>query len=178
MTKPAAIRADFADFRQVKSRKVAQLIFEVPLEQLPEVMEVLGWPRPDGNIPVGIARLVAEIGPDDVAKRGGQSVPSSATPVTPSASGEGQDIRRTYTRSQMAAILCRDVQFQFWIAQQYGGGADPVIPSDVNDAAIVANGMLKDLLDIKSKSILDTDPLKGEAWDKLYNSFKYREMAR
>lgn len=171
--KPAAISADFADFRQVKSRKVAQLIFEVPLEQLPEVMEVLGWPRPDGNIPVGIARLVAEIGPDS---RGGSNTTQGGSPQ--SASGEGQDIRRTYARSEMAAILSRDAQFQEWFNSQYDFGDNPIIPATADQAYILTNARLKLNLRIKSRSELDTDPSKGEAWDKLYNSFKYREMER
>jgi hypothetical protein len=169
--KPAAIHADFADFRQVKSRKVAQLIFEVPLEQLPEVMQVLGWPRPDGNIPVGIARLVAEIGPDALSLH--DSVP------TPSASGEGQDIRRTYSRSQMAAILCYDAEFQDWLGfnvesvQAQFPDRDPV-----EACRQLADSWVKHELEITSKRELDTDPSKGEAWDKLYNSFKYRDQVR
>jgi hypothetical protein len=176
MTKPAAIRADFADFRQVKSRKVAQLIFEVPLEQLPEVMQVLGWPRPDGNIPVGIARLVAEIGPDLKAEK------SADKPVTPSASGEGQDIRRTYSRSQMAAILCQDGDFCRWLFSTYSVEADGLIDEGIikegSEYAASAPTLLRFVLLVDSRSELDTDPLKGEAWDKLYNSFKYRDVAR
>jgi hypothetical protein len=184
MTKPAAIRADFADFRQVKSRKVAQLIFEVPLEQLPEVMEVLGWPRPDANIIVGIARLVldfgevtltgaesvAEIGPGMNAEQSAHNLPS------PSASGEGQDTRRTYTRSQMAAILCADPAFQEWLRETNPKAYRFCDPSwterDCCDWA------LKLSLVITSKKDLDDLPEKGADWDKLYNSFKYREMAR
>ena len=57
METPAAIKASYADYRRVKGRKVLQLIFEVPLEQAPQVHEAFGEPLPDGSSWVGIARI-------------------------------------------------------------------------------------------------------------------------
>src|SRR6185437_15843130 len=53
----AAIRACFAEWRMVKTRKVLTLCFEVPLEQQAEVLTILGAPMPDAEIWCGIARL-------------------------------------------------------------------------------------------------------------------------
>lgn len=57
MSAPAAIRAVFAEWRMVKTRKVLALVFEVPLEQQGEVLTILGAPMPDAEIWCGIARL-------------------------------------------------------------------------------------------------------------------------
>lgn len=53
----AAIKATYSDYRRVKGRKVLQLIFEVPIEQAPEVHQAFGEPAPDGSMWVAIARL-------------------------------------------------------------------------------------------------------------------------
>lgn len=42
MTKPAAFRATFSDLKLVKTRQVAQLIFEVPLADFDAAYDVLG----------------------------------------------------------------------------------------------------------------------------------------
>ena len=55
---PAAIKATFSDFRLVKGRKVAQLVFETPIEAADEALAVLGGlPRSDREAWCGIARL-------------------------------------------------------------------------------------------------------------------------
>ena len=41
------IKATFSDWRPVKGRKALQLVFEVPLEQQGEVLNMLGPPMPD-----------------------------------------------------------------------------------------------------------------------------------
>ena len=53
----AAISGDFANYRPVLSRKVLQLVIEVPIESQGEVFEVLGYPIGGGSVPVAIARL-------------------------------------------------------------------------------------------------------------------------
>jgi hypothetical protein len=58
MTTPAAIQATFADYRRVRGRKVGQLVFEVPLEQLHDAIASLGGePSVEQDTWVAIARL-------------------------------------------------------------------------------------------------------------------------
>jgi hypothetical protein len=57
MTKPAALQAVFVDYRRVKTRKVMQIIFEVPSEKWPEYYSVLGEPMIDGSEWFAIARM-------------------------------------------------------------------------------------------------------------------------
>ena len=56
-----AIRATYSDVKLVKTRKVFQLIFEVPIEEADNALRVLGgMPRPDAEIWVGIAPITEE----------------------------------------------------------------------------------------------------------------------
>lgn len=62
----AAIQAEYADYKRVKTRKVLQLICEVPIEQAPEIHKMLGEPAfGERQITVAIARLnVAAVAPE------------------------------------------------------------------------------------------------------------------
>ena len=102
MESPAAIRASYSDYRRVKGRKVLQLIFEVPLEQAPQVHEAFGEPLPDGSSWVGIARIDENA---VVEKRGGKLC-------------------------QRAAILCNEGAFQKFAAQT-GSFADTFTTADI-----------------------------------------------
>lgn len=58
MNAPAAIRGTFSDFRLVKTRKLAQIVIEVPIEEADAALNVLGGlPRSDNERWVAIARL-------------------------------------------------------------------------------------------------------------------------
>ena len=87
-----AIRATYSDVKLVKTRKVFQLIFEVPIEEADNALRVLGGlPRPDAEIWVGIAPITEE---------------AAARPAEP---------RRPMSELgfvMQAGILCNDPQFQ------------------------------------------------------------------
>lgn len=53
----SAIRAEFAHYNRLKTRKTVQLIMEVPEEALEKVFATLGYPLSGQSIWVGIARL-------------------------------------------------------------------------------------------------------------------------
>ena len=48
------IQATYSDFKVIKTRQVAQLIFEVPLEMGERAIKQLGMPMPDREIWVEI----------------------------------------------------------------------------------------------------------------------------
>jgi hypothetical protein len=52
-----AIRATYADIRTVRTRKVYQIVFEGPIEEMGRAMELFGPPMPDAEVWAGIARL-------------------------------------------------------------------------------------------------------------------------
>lgn len=97
MTTKSAIAGSFADFRIVKSRGVAQLVIEIPLEHADEALAALGGvPQPATERWVGIARLT-----DEAARK--------------------PDARERYAASDeakqavaRAGILASDAAFQRW----------------------------------------------------------------
>ena len=92
----AAIRATWADFKLVKTRQVAQLIFEVPLEQADNALLVLGGvPQPDAERWVGIAPITEE----------------AAQPPPPATDKPRRSMSELGFVMQ-AGILCNDPQFQ------------------------------------------------------------------
>src|SRR6478672_479206 len=91
---PAAISAYFSDFRLVKGRKVAQLVFELAIEEADKALAVLGGvPNPAAETLVGLARLET--------KARGQVKPLFKPDNT--------------KLSFEAALRCRDPQFQQFI---------------------------------------------------------------
>ena len=99
MSAPAAIKATFADFKLIKGRKCAQLVFEVPLEGADAALSALGGlPRPDAEKWFAIARLD----------------PKAATPDP----AELEKVRRpfeTLPAPQQAALRSNDPNFQKFI---------------------------------------------------------------
>jgi len=57
MERPAAIRADFCNLRNIQGRKVIQIVLEVPVERSEEILGVLGWPDAHSPKQVAIALL-------------------------------------------------------------------------------------------------------------------------
>jgi hypothetical protein len=168
MTDAAVISAEFVDFRMIKTRSVAQIICEVPIEQLPGVMDKLGWPQPSSGIPVAIAKL--NIGPGD-----GNDRVRDPTDQAPNAEAKGQDKPRTpfkdLPRSQQAAIKCQDEAFQDWLIPESA-------VYDDKPRAQLCDECLKRNLNIISKRDLDRWPEAGANWDKVLASFDMRSIAR
>lgn len=143
-----AISASFADFRIVKGRKVAQLIFETPLEAADEALRMLGGlPRPDAERWVGIAPLVG--------KPQAEQQPASPPPE-PEKVKERKPFH-TLPRSQQAAILINDAAFQSWVGS--------------NRTPEETDQMLKAHMGIASKRDLD-QPAHAEKWDRMVATFR------
>lgn len=130
----AATRATFSDFRIVKGRKVAQLVFEVPLEGADAALAALGGlPQPAAERWCGIARLTDEAAhKPDARERYAQS-------------SEG---KQAVTR---AALLCSESGFQGWI------GVPPELRGREERASEGAM-MLRARLGIGSRQDIAADP--------------------
>lgn len=140
MTNPAATLATFSDFRIVKTRKLAQFVFEVPIEDADKALAALGGlPRSDGERWCGIALITKSASPEADAGHdstvtlssakagdGGLSAPEpapseavagGAPPVLRSHSEAGKQ-RRHFSELPLptqAALLSQDERFQKWI---------------------------------------------------------------
>lgn len=143
-----AISAAFADFRIVKGRKVAQFVFETPLEAADDALSKLGGlPRPDAERWVGIAPLVGK-------------PKAEQQPEAPAPEPEKVKERRpfhTLPRSQQAAILINDASFQWWVGS--------------NRNAAETDQMIKAHMGIASKRDLDQD-IYAQKWDRMVEEFR------
>lgn len=98
-----AIQGTYADFKIIKSRSVAQMIVEVPLEQANEVVELFGLPRPNEELWVAVAALHK---------------------VTVNRTGANEAIQR-------AGMLCRDPAFGKWLQEAKNMPIDPDDPDSI-----------------------------------------------
>jgi hypothetical protein len=93
----AVIQSDYVMFKPVPSRKVLQIICEIPLEQTGEFLEMFGTPNMETGTPVAIARLT-EPGrgslPSSASGDGSGKAGSPTAQGTPSGEGKGPNSLR------------------------------------------------------------------------------------
>lgn len=108
MTQAKPIKATFSDFKLVKGRKVAQLVFEVTTDQADEALAALGGlPRPDAEKWFGIVAL-------DLSKAASE----------PEKQQIGARKFETLPAPQQAALRCNDPNFRNYLGAK-----------DIDDAA-------------------------------------------
>lgn len=91
------IRACYVDIKTVRTRRAAQLIFEIPLESYENAVKLLGAPLPDQEIWCAIARLRAIDKPE--------RIPAGETAL------------------RQCHALCREEKFQQWLGADDEDGA-------------------------------------------------------
>lgn len=100
-----AFRATYSDFKLVKTRKVVQIVLEVPVEQANTVLDVLGgMPDPSRETWVGVAPLH----------------PDAAKPqpvIQPRPAGAKRDWR-DIPPQQQAGIRCDDAAFVAFLREE------------------------------------------------------------
>ncbi len=145
-------KATFSDFRNVKTRKTVQFIFEVPSEGADEALAILGGvPRPDKEIWVAVARLD----------------PTKAASAPDKAAGEPQKERRrfdTLPLPQQAALRCNSEAFQRFLGEHYG--IDSMSETGAADA-------VRSICSITSRSELKPGTVGGLTWVKLNSQFDF-----
>jgi hypothetical protein len=143
---PAAIQATFSDVKLIRSRKVCQLVLEIPLEQADAALSTLGGiPQPHSERWVALARLngyAPEPKPDKEKQR-------------------WEDLKL----SMQAGIRCSEPAFWEFVRKEVRGARD------VRDEATAAN-WLRWLLGIDSRSGLNDNPAAAERWRDLDRSYQ------
>lgn len=155
MTQPAAIKGSFADFKLVKTRKLAQVVIEIPIEEADHALAVLGGlPRSDNERWVAIARLHAGAAPSPTPA---DNVPSDTASqprnhASPSA-------KRERTPAERAGFLCTLPEFQQWI--------------DRKSEEAAAN-WLRSRCGVVSRAQITTNPDAHEAFKRIEDAFHRR----
>jgi hypothetical protein len=93
MSNEKAIQGTYSDFKIIKSRSVAQIIVEVPLEKAEEIVDIFGLPQPEQELWVGVIALNKKAIINN--KEATQAI-------------------------QMAGMLCRNENFGIWLRENRG----------------------------------------------------------
>jgi hypothetical protein len=96
----AAMQADYCDLKIIKTRKVIQVVLEIPQEAGDAFIAAFGLPRSDKNVPVAIARL--DLAAKVEKPKGGRL-------------------------AQRAGIMCSDARFAQFLSESYGYRKDRVV---------------------------------------------------
>lgn len=108
MTATAALAGSYSDFKLVKTRAVAQLVIEIPIEQAEAAIKMFGIPMSGTEIPVAVALLVKET--------------AQPKPADLSKSERGKEQYRQMDDMERARVravqLCKDLKFQLWASRQ------------------------------------------------------------
>lgn len=152
MSAPAAIKGTFSDFKLIKTRKLAQVIIEIPIEQADAALTALGGlPRSDTERWVAIALL-------DMRKFDAQgNLPTDDN-------GELPKPRRPFCElpmPQQAGILSNDLKFQLWLSKK-----------DVGRECESAAEAIRVWCGVASRSDIRPGTKTGERWLALLNEFE------
>lgn len=100
-----AIAGTYADLKFIRTRSVAQIVVEIPIEQADAFVAMFGPPIPSREIPVALARLNPPVGKLE-------DEPPNATAVPPK-----KEKKRfsDLPASQQAALRCSDPSFREYL---------------------------------------------------------------
>jgi len=99
MTDRAAFFGTYAEIRNVRSRKVTQIIVEIPIERYAEFVAVFGGPNPAEETCIALARMDGEHVAPSKPKRAFSDLPAA----------------------QQAALACQREAFQRYVFEQKNG---------------------------------------------------------
>lgn len=144
MTTNRIIQGTYADFKIVKTRSVAQMIIEVPLEDANTLVEMFGLPKPAEELWVAVAAI---------DRRTVEKTSESSKAI------------------QQAGIICKNPTFGIWLHNHKG--FHDVIPEDPETIANALRSLLgiKSRTDMHTdpEAILAFNRLKGEFDEYLMN---------
>lgn len=144
MSAPAAISGDFATYRHVQSRKVLQLVIEVPAESAASVFAALGTPGAGEGIPVALARLAK----------------SSEAPERPKE-------RRPFAElpyAQQAAMRCREKDFIAFCGEKASHSWPGLIARAGSEPSAVA-GLVRHWCRVGSRADIKKGHQSGDNWE-------------
>lgn len=152
-----AILATFSDLRIVKGRKVAQLVFEVALEQTDAALAILGGvPMPDRERWVGIAPVEPKITAGSASQPAG-SLPPPGDAEEASPAAKPKQRWDDMPIAQRAGRMCADPLF--W----------PVLGAgDEVEAAIVFRARCG----VTSRTLIDGNPKAMDTFHRLETEYK------
>lgn len=145
-----AFRATYSDFKLVKTRKVVQIVLEIPLEQANAVLDILGgMPDPSKESWVGVALLH----PD---------APALQPEALPPPAGTKRDWR-DIPPAQQAGMRCAEPVFVAFLKERF--------PEEWRASKNDAAELVRRICGVSSRSELNATPSAKALWSELDDSF-------
>jgi hypothetical protein len=139
---PAAFAGTYSDLKLVKTRSVAVVHIEIPIEQATAFVAAFGMPLPGSERPVALALL--------------KQTPKDAPGAPTIEDGEPANDRTPWTklpRAKRAGILCNDARFQVWATDKAAIEIKPdTWPDDPKESAAM---YIRWRCGVRSRSELD-----------------------
>lgn len=167
--KPLAVRAAYADLKLVKTRQVAQLIFEIPISEFDAAYEVLGGlPTPDSERWFAIA-AIKEVRPN--LQSDTKSFPDSRPQPETSRSAGAKKDWRDVPPAQQAGMRCDEAAFVHFLREAR--------PDDWHETQDTAD-CVRLICGVESRTDLGTNHRARMIWkalDDQYQAWKAAEHA-
>lgn len=141
----AVTKGTYSDLKFVKSRKVAQITVEIPIEQADDFISAFGTPRPDKETWVALARL-----------------DGSATETKP-------EPRKT-SLAQKAGILCNDTMFQAYLRETYTAAWDELHQG--LHAPDVAAELVRSITTVQSRAEFDVNHAAAQRFNAMLGKYE------
>ncbi len=169
MSEFAAIQGTFADFKLIKTRKLAQLVIEIPIEQADHALECLGGvPRSDMERWVAVARLNMS---DASTREGGDGKRTlEAHAGEAEATTSATKPKREMTLANRIGMLCGDKRFQEYLKTEHPESVPHCSNDECKDCAEYA---VERLCNVTSLSDIKYDEPKSKVWKiEIYEPFQ------
>jgi hypothetical protein len=168
---PAAIQATFSDVKLIRSRKVCQLVLEIPLEQADAALSTLGGiPQPHSERWVALARLNGVTKPKPESSKGvtygefAEVVENAYYKTHPEEAAKKKRQWEDLKLSMQAGIRCEEPPFWRFLSEHYKMAR----PMNADDAA----HDVRWLCGVDSRRGLNTDPEAAAKWRDLDRSYQ------
>ena len=166
MTDKAAIAGTYSDLKLVRSRKVAQIIIEVPIEGAQALITALGLPNPAEEVWVAVARLQSPKEGNEWAAYRKQTLEEIKPPT---ASVEPRRPFSSLPYPQQAALRCQELSFRDFLRHKQFGDA-----RDAEAAAAIVRGYCE----VDSRADIKPGTEAEKLWLRLNTEYTFWESAR
>lgn len=149
----AAVQGFYCDLKFIKTRSVAAITIEIPIEQAAAFVAAFGTPHPSAEIPVALARLDTT-----------QPKPKALS-APPQRDSEPSKERRPFASlpaSTQAGIVCNEPAFWKYLIDKFG--------RDVA-GAVTAADFVREYCEIDSRSELAANPKAKLRWELLASDY-------
>lgn len=163
MTEPRAIAGEFADFKLVKTRSVAQIVIEVPIEEGELVVRMFGIPQPGKPVRLALARLNKE----------SEVVPDTSSTDAERRHKNGAGDKKAWSDlppAQQAGIRCAEKAFWKFLNED-GYGALGEKTDVVEDEAKAAN-YVRLICGVHSRADIGKDRSSLNKWRDLESAYQ------